>query len=211
MFATKRGLSDACNTIAKQLENVYSSVAATKRHLSSRIDRVDCSLDECAELTAATREEVSELRGEMKGVGVDVQSVHHAVRTLETKISRIEGKQDAPSSTSRPALEMAHATPLSRIESLPPIPSDELPSPSTSYGSQKRPLQNAGSGSGLKELHGISDVVDALTSPDISNGVHATTQDKNNGNSGYGLFGRSLSGFSASFLTRTRSAVQSFK
>ncbi|XP_057486951.1 uncharacterized protein LOC130773034 [Actinidia eriantha] len=82
MFATRRDLSDACNTVAKQLENVYSSVAATKKLLSSRIDRVDCSLDECAELTAATREEVSELRGEMKGVGVDVQSVHHAVPTL---------------------------------------------------------------------------------------------------------------------------------
>ncbi|XP_057507728.1 uncharacterized protein LOC130790718 [Actinidia eriantha] len=238
MFATRRGLSDACNTVAKQLENVYSSVAATKKHLSSRIDRVDCSLDECAELTAATREEVLELRGEMKGVGVDVQSVHHAVRTLETKISRIEGKQDltnegvrrlvdyawdlensrttesiqdAPSSSSRPALEIARTTPLSRIGSLPPLPSDELPSPSTSYGSQKRPLQTAVSASGLKELHEISEVVDTLTSPDISNCVHATTQDTTNGNSGYGLFGRNLSGFSASFLTRTRSALQSFK
>ncbi|PSS13693.1 Selenide, water dikinase [Actinidia chinensis var. chinensis] len=174
----------------------------------------------------------------MKGVGVDVQSVHHAVRTLETKISRIEGKQDltnegvrrlvdyawdlensrtteriqdAPSSSSRPALEMAHTTPLSRIGSLPPLPSDELPSPSTSYGSQKRPLQTAVSASGLKELHEISEVVNTLTSPDISNCVHATTQDTTNGNSGYGLFGRNLSGFSASFLTRTRSAMQSFK
>ena len=31
---------------------------ATKRHLSSRIDRVDCSIDEFAELTASTKEEV---------------------------------------------------------------------------------------------------------------------------------------------------------
>ena len=29
MFATKCSLSDACNTIAKQLENVYSSIAAS--------------------------------------------------------------------------------------------------------------------------------------------------------------------------------------
>lgn len=36
---------------------------ATKRHLSSRIDRVDCNLDECAELTAATREEVGQIKG----------------------------------------------------------------------------------------------------------------------------------------------------
>ncbi|XP_028091798.1 uncharacterized protein LOC114292087 [Camellia sinensis] len=86
MFATKCSLSDACNTIAKQLENVYSSIAATKRHLSSKIDHVDRTLDESAELTAATREEVSELRGEIQVICVDVQPVHHVVRTLETKL-----------------------------------------------------------------------------------------------------------------------------
>lgn len=29
MFATKRGLSDACNSIAKQLENVYASISVS--------------------------------------------------------------------------------------------------------------------------------------------------------------------------------------
>ncbi|XAR48196.1 hypothetical protein NMG60_11030936 [Bertholletia excelsa] len=239
MFATRRGLSDACNTIAKQLENVYSSIAATKRHLSSRIDRVDCNLDECAELTAATRGEVSELRGEMKVIGVDVQSVHHAVRTLETKINRIEGKQDltnegvrrlvdyawnlensrtteriqgAQSSSSRPALELPAMTPSSRTGSLPPIPTVELPSPSSSNGSHKKPLQNAVSATafGLKELDGISKIANALSSPSGSNGVQMP-EDANNRNSGSGLFGRKLSGISASFLARTRSTVQSFK
>ncbi|KAF8408443.1 hypothetical protein HHK36_007596 [Tetracentron sinense] len=94
MFATRRSLSDACTTVAKQLEQVSSSISATKRHLSSRIDRVDCNLDECAELTAATRDEVSQLQGDMKIFSVDVESVHRAVQTLETKIGRIEGKQD---------------------------------------------------------------------------------------------------------------------
>uniref|UniRef100_A0A5B6ZKU1 Putative B-zip transcription factor n=1 Tax=Davidia involucrata TaxID=16924 RepID=A0A5B6ZKU1_DAVIN len=238
MFATRRGLSDACTTIAKQLENVYSSISVTKRHLSSRIDRVDCSLDECAELTSATREEVSELQGEMKVIGVDVQSVHHAVRTLETKINRIEGKQDltndgvrrlvdyawslensrtteriqaTPSSSSRPAIELPQMTPSSRTESSPPVLSLEPPSPSASNGSHKvqRPLQSAVSASGLKELHGIS-VVEGSSSPEVSNGVHVT-EDTKNGYSGAGLFGRKLPGIGASFLTRTRSAMQSFK
>ncbi|XP_057493924.1 uncharacterized protein LOC130779337 [Actinidia eriantha] len=239
MFATRRSLSDACSTVAKQLENVYSSIAATKKHLSSRIDRVDCNLDECAEITAATRKEVSELRGEMKTIGVDVQSVHHAVQTLETKINRIEGKQDltnegvrrlvdytwtwslgnsgtteriqeAPSSSSTPAIEMLHMTPSSKIGSLPQILSVELPSPSASNGSHKRPLQNAFSASGLKELHEISDDVEALSSPSASNGVQVT-EDANSGNPGSCVFGCKFSGISASFLTRTRSAVQSFK
>ncbi|XP_076953422.1 uncharacterized protein LOC143627514 [Bidens hawaiensis] len=94
MFATKRSLSDATNAVAKQLENVYSSLAATKRHLSSRIDRVDCSLDEFAEVTASTKEEVSSLRVNTEGIALDVQKVHHAVYTLETKLNRIEWKQD---------------------------------------------------------------------------------------------------------------------
>ncbi|XP_052185887.1 uncharacterized protein LOC127797231 isoform X3 [Diospyros lotus] len=212
MFATKRSLSDACNTIAKQLENVYSSIAATKRHLSSRMDHVDGSLDECAELTAATRDEVSELKGEMKLIGVDVQSVHHAVRTLETKIHRIEGKQDltndgvkrlvdyawnlensrgveriqAASSSSRPALELPQVTPSSR-----------------------RILHNVVSASGLKELHGISEVMEASSSTGVSNGVHEQ-EVVSNGNLGSGVVGRKISSIGA-FLTRTRSAVPSFK
>ncbi|KAA8533336.1 hypothetical protein F0562_033131 [Nyssa sinensis] len=238
MFATRRSLSDACTTIAKQLENVYSSISAAKRHLSSRIDRVDCSLDECAELTAGTREEVSELRGEMKVIGVDVQSVHHAVRTLETKISRIEGKQDltnegvrrlvdyawnlensktteriqaAPANSSRLALELPQMTPSSRTQSLPPVSPLEPPSPHASNGSHKvhRSLQSAISASGLKELHGIS-VVEASSSTEVPNGVHVT-EDTNNGQPASGLFGRKLPGISAAFLTRTYSAMQSFK
>ncbi|KAF7124040.1 hypothetical protein RHSIM_Rhsim12G0024000 [Rhododendron simsii] len=192
MFATRRSLSNASSAVTKQLEN------ATKRHLSSRIDRVDCNLDECAELTAATREEVSELRGEVKVTCVDVQSVHHAVRTLETKIHRIEGKQATPSSSSRPALEMPQMTPSSGTESPSPIPSSvELPSPSASNGT-------------TKELRGISVDVDAFTSPGASNGINATG-DTNNGNSGARMLGRTMSGISASLITRTRSAMQSFK
>ncbi|KAL6557103.1 hypothetical protein OROMI_017453 [Orobanche minor] len=93
MFATRHGLNDACASVAKQLENVYSSISTTRKHLSSRIDRVDCKIDECTDNTVATREEVSELRVDVKLIGSDVQSVHHVVRSLETKICRIEGRQ----------------------------------------------------------------------------------------------------------------------
>ncbi|KAL8487423.1 hypothetical protein ACS0TY_023918 [Phlomoides rotata] len=164
MFATRRGLNDACASVAKQLEGVYSSVSATKKHLSSRIDRIDCKIDECADNTSATKEEVSELRGDVKLIGTDVQSVHHVVRSLETKISRIEGKQNeinsgvgnllsfvdnlgnsrspeqiegSASSSSRPALEMPKVSP-SRAMSLPSSTSPEPPSPSTANGSRKK-------------------------------------------------------------------------
>lgn len=119
MFATRRSLSEATTKIAKELENVYSSISvivsslchilltlkfilyayaswsifnihtvhvklklgieiirsldfdwvfscafqSTKRHLSSKIDRVDTGLDEAAKLTDATRGEVGTIRG----------------------------------------------------------------------------------------------------------------------------------------------------
>jgi len=210
---------------------------------------VDSSLDECAELTATTREEVSELRGDTRVISVDVQSVHHAVQTLENKINRIEGKQNltiegvgmliartvelsrttesiqaAPSSSSRPALELPQISPSSRQNgSMASAALLELPSPSaSSNGSNgshkvKRPLQSAASASGLKELDGISDVAEAVvSSPGDSNtnkntnGVHITREIEI-GNSSFGMFGQKFPAFGSSFLTRTRSALQSFK
>ncbi|XP_051116612.1 uncharacterized protein LOC127241538 [Andrographis paniculata] len=93
MFATRRSLNDACASVARQLEDVYSSLSAAKKHLSSRIDRVDCKIDECLEDTAATKVEITELHGDVKLIGANVESVHKVVQSLETKICRIEGKQ----------------------------------------------------------------------------------------------------------------------
>ncbi|OVA09578.1 Protein of unknown function DUF1664 [Macleaya cordata] len=150
MFATRRSLSDARASVAKQLEQVHSSITATKRQLSSRIECVDRNIDECKELTSATRSEVLQLQGEVGKFSINVESVHHAVKTLETKIDQIEGKQEmtargvhllcnfaetlenrrtaaiqaSPSTSSRPALEpppVTHTTGvLLRTRSLQP-------------------------------------------------------------------------------------------
>ncbi|XP_057949617.1 uncharacterized protein LOC131144778 [Malania oleifera] len=238
MFATRRSLADASSKIARQLETVYSSISAAKRHLSSRIDRVDHNLDERAELDAATREEVSEIRGEMNTIGVKFQSVHHAVQTLGTKIGGLEGKQDlrnegvkrlceyawslensrtieriqaSPSTTPRAALEPPQITPLSRTGSL---PSTVLPlesSPSSSNGSHKvyRPLQKSAFTSGLKELQGISEVVETPGISEVSTEILGSDE-RNRENLSSGIFGWKRPSIS-SFLTRTRSATNSFK
>ncbi|RRT76669.1 hypothetical protein B296_00012567, partial [Ensete ventricosum] len=93
MFVTRRGLSDACTRVGKQLELLSSSIAAAKRQLSSRMDSVDSNLDECKELAAATKCEVSQLHGDLSMFHTEVESVHRAVQTLETKLGRIEGSQ----------------------------------------------------------------------------------------------------------------------
>lgn len=46
------------NQIIKYLAKTFFVFQATKRHLSSRIDIVDSKVDECAENTAATKDEV---------------------------------------------------------------------------------------------------------------------------------------------------------
>ncbi|XP_073156407.1 uncharacterized protein [Henckelia pumila] len=240
MFATRRGLNDACSSVAKQLENVYSSVSAARKHLSSRIDRVDCKVDECADNIVATKEEVSELRGDLKLIGSDVNSVHHAVRSLETKISRIEGRQNETNfgvgklvalvrnieniktmeqiegSASRPALEWPQVSP-SRAVSLPTNSLLEPPSPSTSDRTQNNQAIFASSdslqssASGLK-IHGISEGigVSSLSTPESTNEIH-TSEVTNSDSSNFGVLERRFSGTSASVLTRSCSALQSFK
>ncbi|KAF9618157.1 hypothetical protein IFM89_000560 [Coptis chinensis] len=236
MFATRRGLSDACSSVAKQLDQVSSSISAAKRFLSQRIDRVDANIDECAELTAGTRDEVSQLRGDMRVFSVDVESVHRAVKTLESKIGRIEDKQDAttygvsvlcdfvqtlessrtspsiqasPASISKPSLERPQIALTSRTCSLPPkVLSLESPSPSSSNESPKvtRPLPSTISASGLKELDGIYDAIST------SSGMpQETSVAEENGSSSTGIFGWKVPSLKASLLSRTNSATLSFK
>ncbi|KAM3346946.1 hypothetical protein ACQJBY_021122 [Aegilops geniculata] len=94
MFVTKRGLADACNVVGKQLDQVSESVHASKKHLAGRIDRVDCSLDECHEIIEATGKEVTVIHGDLSAFQEEIQSVHHVVRTLESKLGRLAYTQD---------------------------------------------------------------------------------------------------------------------
>ncbi|GER53105.1 B-zip transcription factor [Striga asiatica] len=239
MFATRRGLNDACSSVSKQLEN------ATRKHLSSRIDRVDCKIDECADNAAATKEEVLELRGDVKLIGSDVESVHHVVRSLETKISRIEGRQNemnfgvgklvtfvrnlensrsteqiegGASSSARPALELPQVSPL-RVVSLPPNALPEPPSPSNKASESSRSKQAVLSpsnstkskvfSSGLKEFGGISEDVGISSLTECHS--EETKIDTKPETVSPGVIARTFSGLGASLLTRSRSAMQSFK
>ncbi|OEL30490.1 hypothetical protein BAE44_0008491 [Dichanthelium oligosanthes] len=125
MFVTKRGLSDACNVVGKQVDQVSESVNAAKRHLAGRIDRVDCSLDECQEITEATKKEVTIIHGDLSAFQKDMETVHLVVRNLETKLGRLAYTQVA-SSTPRPAIESSEI--IARAVSLPPALEPESPS-----------------------------------------------------------------------------------
>jgi len=184
MFVTKRGLSDACNVVGKQLDQVSESVHASKKHLSGRIDRVDCSLDECHEIIEATGKEVTVIHGDLSAFQEEIQSVHLVVRTLETKLGRLAYTQDhttrgihelceftkrldqspkantlkVTSSTPLPAIESSER--ISRTVSLPSSSEPESPvaqSPRADTAKVVRP-STAMSASGLSMLAGTSSI-----------------------------------------------------
>ncbi|RLM99508.1 uncharacterized protein C2845_PM06G09870 [Panicum miliaceum] len=94
MFVTKRGLSDACNVVGSQLDQVSDTVVVTRKHLAGRIDRVHISLDETQQIIEGTRDEVTVIHGDLSAFQEDLESVNLVVRTLESKMGRLESSQD---------------------------------------------------------------------------------------------------------------------
>ncbi|KAG2396671.1 uncharacterized protein HKW66_Vig0229460 [Vigna angularis] len=191
MFATKRSLSDACTSIGNQMGKLYGTIDDVKKKLSSRMNRLDESLDECAALTESTREEISVTQQKADKISGNFKSVHVAVRVLASRIKEIEEKQPSSSSSSRPAIELPPVSPSSRgsqsgssrLSLEPPFvtPSAKDGSPSTISTDQPSPSNSGGS----------------------------VQESRTNGSSS-GLFGLGrLSGVYAPFLSRTRSATDS--
>ncbi|KMZ57091.1 hypothetical protein ZOSMA_89G00430 [Zostera marina] len=94
MFVTQSAFKDARNNIANQMDTFSSSISNTKHHLSNQIERVECTLNDCLDDSAATKEEVSKICEELSGFHVKVESVHHAARAVESKIFQMKGSED---------------------------------------------------------------------------------------------------------------------
>lgn len=202
MFATRRSLTDACTSVAQQVENVYASIRNTRRELSSIIDRVDSNLNEVASPTANTQEKVTELLGESSRFGHDVRYVRDAVETLELKISKLEGKQDLTNLGIKKLVGVANKLDNNLLEENNQASSStpqtaftpkmgllsEPSSPSVSSGSLEvqRPFQHSASATSLQKREGL------LEAAEISNG-----EETDNGTSSW-----------LPFLLRTRSATK---
>ncbi|KAF3779802.1 hypothetical protein EJ110_NYTH40626, partial [Nymphaea thermarum] len=57
MYVTKRNMANAVTSMTKHLEQVSSALAATKRHLTQRIENLDGKLDEQKDLTKLLKSE----------------------------------------------------------------------------------------------------------------------------------------------------------
>lgn len=93
MYVTKRNMATAVSSMTKHLEQVSSALAATKRHLTQRIEGLDGKLDEQKLISTEIRDEVTQVRGKLENIGFDLSSLQQIVYGMDGKISIIEKKQ----------------------------------------------------------------------------------------------------------------------
>ncbi|XP_072980311.1 uncharacterized protein [Typha angustifolia] len=94
MFVTKRNMANAVASVSQQLEQVSTALAATKRHLTQRLENLDGKLDEQREISKVIMNEVDGVKSNLSQIGFDIESIQNMVAGLEGKIGLLENKQD---------------------------------------------------------------------------------------------------------------------
>ncbi|KAH9323015.1 hypothetical protein KI387_017654, partial [Taxus chinensis] len=94
MYVTKRNVANVVASMTKQLDHLSSALAATKRHLTQRIENIDEKMDEQKELSKSIKNEVFDVRGDLSQIGFDIEGIQKLVSGLEEKIGMLDGKQD---------------------------------------------------------------------------------------------------------------------
>ncbi|RLM85086.1 uncharacterized protein C2845_PM04G19590 [Panicum miliaceum] len=94
MFVTKRNMANAVQSMSKQLEQVSSALAATKRQLTQRLENLDGKMDEQVEVSKTIRNEVNDVKDDLSQIGFDIEAIQQMVAGLEGKIELLENKQD---------------------------------------------------------------------------------------------------------------------
>ncbi|CAK9187298.1 unnamed protein product [Ilex paraguariensis] len=94
MYVTKRNMTNAVSNMTKHLEHVSEALAATKRHLTQRIENVDGKLDEQVELSKSINNKVNDARSDLSQIGYDLDTLQSMVSGLDGKMMSLEDKQD---------------------------------------------------------------------------------------------------------------------
>ncbi|KAJ1702487.1 hypothetical protein LUZ63_002266 [Rhynchospora breviuscula] len=94
MFVTKQHMATAVASVSKQLEQVSDALAATKRHLTQRLENLDGKIDEQREVSKAIMNEVNDVKTDLSQIGFDIESIQQMVAALEGKVGLLENKQD---------------------------------------------------------------------------------------------------------------------
>eukprot|EP00252_Welwitschia_mirabilis_P027917 TRINITY_DN979_c0_g1_i1.p1 TRINITY_DN979_c0_g1~~TRINITY_DN979_c0_g1_i1.p1 ORF type:complete len:326 (-),score=93.00 TRINITY_DN979_c0_g1_i1:358-1335(-) len=94
MYVTKRNMANAVANVTKQLDQVSAALAATKRHLTQRIEGLDVKLEDQKEMSKLIKNDVNEVREDLQQIGFDIDQIQRMVSGLEGKIGTLEDKQD---------------------------------------------------------------------------------------------------------------------
>ncbi|KAM6548433.1 hypothetical protein CsatB_020109 [Cannabis sativa] len=94
MFVTKHNMANAVATVSKQLEDVYEAVAATRRHLTKRIESLNGKLEEEKETTLLISNDVNKVMSNVSQIGVDVEIIRQIMSEMEGRLEVFETKQD---------------------------------------------------------------------------------------------------------------------
>lgn len=94
MYVTKRNMANAVSSMTKHLEQVSAALAATKKHLTQRIQHLDDKLDEQKEMSVEIKNEVTDARNKLENIGLELNSLQQLVWGLNGKVDTMEDKQD---------------------------------------------------------------------------------------------------------------------
>ncbi|CAD6240166.1 unnamed protein product [Miscanthus lutarioriparius] len=90
----KHNMANAVASMTKHLEQVQSSLAAAKKHLSQRIQHVDDKLEQQKEISVQIRDQVTGAKLKIKNIGSDMDNIKNMVMGLDEKMDSIEAKQN---------------------------------------------------------------------------------------------------------------------
>ncbi|GER34653.1 hypothetical protein STAS_10902 [Striga asiatica] len=82
MYVTKQNMANAVANLTKHLDHVSEALAATKRHLTQRIENLDGKLDEQVEISRLIRNEVNDVRGDVSQIDFDLNELQRMVSGL---------------------------------------------------------------------------------------------------------------------------------
>ncbi|KAF2929456.1 hypothetical protein DAI22_05g058700 [Oryza sativa Japonica Group] len=94
MYVTKRNMANAVSSMTKHLEQVQTSLAAAKRHLTQRIERLDDKLDQQKALSGQIRDDVTDARLKLENIGSEIKNIKQLVWGLDEKMDSMEAKQN---------------------------------------------------------------------------------------------------------------------
>ncbi|BAS70771.1 Os01g0185100, partial [Oryza sativa Japonica Group] len=94
MYVTKQNMANAVASMTKHLEQVQSSLAAAKRHLTQRIQHLDDKLDQQKQISGQIKEEVTGARLKLQDIGSEMQKIKQVAHGLGGKLDSIEAKQN---------------------------------------------------------------------------------------------------------------------